>query len=164
MVCACGVSLGAGVATAIVLAVQLLVGSKVTASKDGRDVNIPRVEASSWGQPPVEASVTTVAAYDFEQWKTWIKGTLTQTAILLFIHIKFEVVPVLVIAPSGALMDLASHALVKLYLLGHPSVGDLARPFPAPKGFMDQFKEMQEDAKKKAGVVEPKSKEAKKLK
>lgn len=166
-------------------AIYLLLHYRIVSRKDMTPLTIPvtpkppsmreafakaqaAAEAKSSGEPEPEPQeeensdekpkerVVSVMEYDLQKLASARKSWATNACILAAIHFKMESVSPLVMSSlMGTFRLLFDDKLVQIHLRGAPAVGDLKRPFQAPKNpFADMMTEMQknqeEESKKTA--------------
>jgi len=79
---------------------------------------------------PTNVQYMSVKEYDLSQLKSLLTSTATTIAITLFIHVKFAIVPPLLMQALLGVSSLYGNPLVQAYVLNKT----LPRPFPEPPG------------------------------
>ena len=77
----------------------------------------------------VTTITTTVQDHDLEKVKEAFTQTLMSLGIMALLHLKFGFVRPLLLQSILGIKTLASTPLFRIYVLGQPAVGDLARPW-----------------------------------
>lgn len=95
-------------------------------------------------QKPPEEEIITVMEYDLRQLANARKGWITNACLLAAINYKMESVsPLIMSALMGFSRLLADDPLFQIHVRRAPAVGNLKRPFAAPKNpLADMLKEM----------------------
>jgi hypothetical protein len=120
-----------GVAHVLIIAALLMLRQRIASSKNNKEIKVPK--AASWGVPSEEEETMTVSEYDMREWSNlfW-KTTVIPTAIMIGIHIKWEVVIPLATQIIMAPMRLYQAKLIQIYFLGATGP-DTERPFKQPE-------------------------------
>ena len=103
-----------------------------------------------------ETQIITAQQYDMLEFKKWAQAVVMPFVMVAAMHWYWKFFQPLFLLPVNQVMEAASHALTRIYVLKQ-SGDDLRRPFPKPKGFMDQIA----DAKKQAEIASGTYKEPK---
>jgi hypothetical protein len=115
-----------GAVHVLIIAALLFLRQRIVNSKNDKKIKVPR--AASWGVPSEEEDEEiTVQEYDMREWSNlfW-KTTIIPTAIMIGVHIKWEVVIPLATQAIMSPMRLYQAKLVQIYFLGT----QMERPFP----------------------------------
>jgi Phosphate transport (Pho88) len=105
----------------------------------------PQTPSNPW-QPSAETTsapkmiTMSVRAYDVGKVREFISQTVFSFFFLLFLHLKFEFVHPLLLQSILPLKNALFMPIFQIHLFGRPPIGDLERPFKAPKSpFADLF-------------------------
>eukprot|EP00898_Chlorokybus_atmophyticus_P000612 jgi/Chlat1/1551/Chrsp122S01807 len=121
----------------VVLLAQLFVGLKLLTSKRQAEETVEVEQKDMQGN-----STTTklsVKDYDMAEWRKAIGGFLLVSAISVFAHVKFEMVPTLLISSVMQTLTLLESPLFRIYILEEAPASDdeLKRPFVAKNPMKD---------------------------
>jgi hypothetical protein len=113
---------------------------KINALPDGGPKNVKVVPKASFMETPDPSNFTlmTVKEYDLSQLKALLTTSATTIAITLFIHVKFAIVPPLLMQALLAFASLHGNPLVQAYVLNK----EIARPFPEAPGLLSGLSAM----------------------
>ena len=153
--------LGYGTVQVITLAIVGWIYLKVRAAQDKTQLVYNDVK-NPFDPSDKEVVKTTNLEYDTEQTRTLLTQTLTTIAMIVFMHLQWGYLRPMLLQTVLGFRTLWSNALFKVYILGQPATGALARPWktmntfgqtagPTPKELKAKEKK---EAKKKINRVD----------